>query len=315
MNLRHSNNELPSEKKQFSRSIKAKAFSLGFSAIGIAQAEAVDEETSTHFRRWLADGNHADMHYMSDYLDKRLDPRLLMEGTKSIISVALNYFPSRLLPQDHYQLALYAYGKDYHDIVKMKLHQLASEMGLTNYRAFCDTAPILERYWAVKAGLGWTGRNHQLIIPHAGSSFFLGEIFTDLELEYDHPVASHCGNCHRCIDTCPTGALQDGMEIDANRCLSYLTIEHRGEIPVEFHSLITHCIYGCDHCQQVCPWNRFASPTQEPQLQISEDLMNMTCEQWAHLTPDDYRRIFKGSAVKRAKYEGLMRNIRIAERN
>ena len=298
--------------------IKAEAKSLGFFACGIAKAEAVDSDTADGYRRWIADGGHASMHYLADNIDKRLDPRLLMPGVKSIVCVALSYAPAKTIPADQYQIAYYAYGKDYHDVMKQKLHALASACGITTYRAFCDTAPVLERYWAQRAGLGWIGRNHQLIIPHAGSMFFLGELFVTEELEYDSPVPNRCGRCHACLDACPTSSLiPNSSSLIPTKCLSYLTIEHRGPIP-PLSSIINNqssiinnqsSIYGCDICQLACPWNRFAVPTAEPAFQPSDALLSMTKEKWHHLTEEQYRSLFKGSAVKRAKYEGLMRNI------
>lgn len=293
---------------KLSNDIKAGAQDLGFFACGIARAEAVDEATAAQVRRWLDADGYASMTYMNNYTDKRLDPRLLMDGLKSIVCVALNYTPAKHFPEHEYQLAAYALGSDYHDVVKSKLHTLAATLGITNYRTFCDSAPVLERYWAERAGIGWTGRNHQLIIPHAGSMFFLGELFLDIELEYDRPMPKRCGTCHKCVDACPTGAL--GEMFDADKCLSYQTIENRGTIPDEIASKMGSTIYGCDRCLQTCPWNRFAKPNDTPELQPKEELLNMTKEQWQHLTEDDYRRLFKGSAVKRAKYAGLMRNIK-----
>ena len=289
--------------------IKAEAKSLGFFACGIAKAEAVDSDTADGYRRWIADGGHASMHYLADNIDKRLDPRLLMPGVKSIVCVALSYAPAKTIPADQYQIAYYAYGKDYHDVMKQKLHALASACGITTYRAFCDTAPVLERYWAQRAGLGWIGRNHQLIIPHAGSMFFLGELFVTDTLHYDSPAPNRCGRCHACLDACPTSSIINHQSsFISSRCLSYLTIEHRG--PISHSSfLIPNSIYGCDICQLACPWNRFAVPTTEPAFQPSEALLSMTKEKWHNLTEEQYRILFKGSAVKRAKYSGLMRNI------
>ena len=290
--------------------IKAEARSLGFFTCGIARAEAVDSDTAEGYRRWIADGHHASMQYLADNIEKRLDPRLLMEGVKSIVCVALSYAPAERIPADQYQIACYAYGKDYHDVMKQKLHALAAACGISNYRAFCDTAPVLERYWAQRAGLGWIGRNRQLIIPHAGSMFFLGELFLTEELEYDTPACNRCGRCHACIDACPTQALiPHSSFLNSNKCLSYLTIEHRGPIP-NSSFLIPNSIYGCDRCQDACPWNRFAVPTTEQAFHPSPALMAMTKEAWHNLTIEQYRTLFRGSAVKRAKYEGLMRNIR-----
>lgn len=311
------------DKKELSQRIKAEAKNLGFFACGIAQADAVDPEVVASYKKWIGEGDHATMAYLENYPDKRFDPRLLMDGLKSIVSVALNYAPANRLPDGEPQFAAYALGKDYHDVVKNKLRQLAELLGFEEYRAFCDSAPVLERYWAVKAGLGWTGRNHQLILPHAGSMFFLGELFLPVELVYDEPMASCCGNCHACVDACPTHALR--MEepdatvakhrqvaktcFDARLCLSYQTIENRGDIPHELSDKMGDTIYGCDRCQTACPWNRFSQPNTTPELQPSDELLNMTREDWLALTEEDYRRLFKGSAVKRAKYSGLMRNI------
>ena len=325
----------------FSNSIKAEARRLGFFACGIAKAEPVDDDTARAYKSWLQNGGHADMHYLENYLDKRLDPRLLVPGTKNIICVALCYAPARRIPDDQYQIAAYAYGHDYHDVMKQKLRQLAAfiagngenkeekdEHDQTTHtthpspitQPFCDTAPVLERYWAVRAGLGWIGRNHQLIIPHAGSMFFLGELFVDIELPADTPMPNRCGTCRRCIDACPTHALSQSPStrqslFRGELCLSYHTIENRAdELPPNIARHLGTSIYGCDRCQQVCPWNRFALPATEPLLQPSPELLQMTKEQWEHLTVEDYQRLFKGSAVKRAKYSGLTRNIQAAQK-
>ncbi len=313
---------------------------LGFSAIGFAKAARVSDDQARHLRQWLDNGGNADMAYMKNWYDKRVDPRLLMPGLKTIVSVALNYAPAHTLPKDEPQISAYALGKDYHDIVKSKLFKLAEWLnqrigsedkdGETNnvppsYRVFVDTGPVLERYWAVQAGLGWIGRNHQLIIPHAGSMFFLGELFLDIELPFDSPMPNRCGSCHRCIDACPTGALgtppspndssahHTNGEVagffSASLCLSYQTIENRGKLSETAKQKMGDMFYGCDRCQQACPWNRFAKPNDTPELQPSDELLHMTREKWHELSVDDYRRLFKGSAVKRAKYEGLKRNI------
>lgn len=312
--------------------IKAEAKDLGFFACGIAEACPTDIATATAVRRWIEKGAHAGMAYMAANMEKRLDPRLLMPGAKSMVCVALNYAPALSLPESEPRISAYALGKDYHDIVKDKLRQLAARLQLTpygqegdiSYRIFCDTAPVLERYWAQKAGLGWIGRNHQLIIPHAGSMFFLGEMLLDITLEYDSQTPNRCGKCHACLDACPTGALRkdtsgtkgNGLPYFASSlCISYQTIENRGEIPRHIAEKMQMSIYGCDRCQTACPWNRFASPTGEPLLQPSEELQGMTMERWNRLTVEEYRRLFKGSAVKRTKYEGLTRNIRIVNDN
>lgn len=300
--------------------IKAEASRLGFFVCGFARAEPVSEAMRRHYLGWLADGRNADMAYLGNNLDKRFDPRLLMPGVKTIVVVAQNYFPARRLPEGKPQIADYALGLDYHDIVKQKLRQLAATVGIADYRAFVDTAPVLERYWAVRAGLGWIGKNQQLIIPHAGSEFFLGELFVTVELPPDEPLPNRCGTCHRCVDACPTHALSlpatcvegygDITRFDARLCLSYQTIENRGELTVDAKAAMGDTFYGCDRCQRACPWNRFAKPSTEPLLQPREELLAMTRQKWENLSEEDYRRLFKGSAVKRAKYEGLMRNIK-----
>ncbi|MGI6243146.1 MAG: tRNA epoxyqueuosine(34) reductase QueG [Prevotella sp.] len=302
MSLRHSND------------IKAEAKRLGFFTCGIAKADRVSQEEENHLRSWLADGMNADMEWMNNYLDKRLDPRLLMDGLQSIVSVALSYTPRKTLPANEPQIAAYALGLDYHDVMKQKLRLLAASIygeavENANYRVFVDSGPVLERYWAEQAGLGWIGKNRQLIIPHAGSMFFLGELFLDFETEYDRPAVNRCGNCTKCIDRCPTHALSFSRKFDSNLCLSYQTIENRKELSQEAKKHMGNVIYGCDRCQQVCPWNRFAEPNPTPEFQPKEELLNMTIDKWKQLSVEDYRRLFKGSAVKRVKYRGLMRNI------
>ena len=329
------------------KEIKVEAERLGFFACGIARAEPVDAETAAAVRGWISKGSQATMDYMANYTEKRLNPCLLVPGTKSIVSLAMNYAPAQTMPETEYQLAAYAYGQDYHDVMKAKLRQLAaliankfegesdSEVGendgnstaittpKTNetseeptgeIRVFVDTAPVLERYWAQRAGLGWIGKNHQLIIPRAGSMFFLGEIFLPYEFEsYDSPMPSRCGNCRRCIKACPTCAITDEWGFDSEKCLSYQLIENRGELSEQAKQSMDTTIYGCDRCQTACPWNKFATPNTTPEFQPKSELLAMTKADWHNLTIDEYRALFKGSAVKRVKFDGLKRNISAKE--
>lgn len=301
-----------------SEQLKAEASRLGFFACGLTEARPVDDTTARQYREWIAEGHHASMHYLADHIDKRLDPTLLLEGAQTIICVALNYAPVRRMPDDQYQIAAYAYGQDYHDVLKNRLRQLISSLALhpDEVKIATDTVPILERYWAVEAGLGFIGRNHQLIIPGAGSQFFLGELVTTRPFDhYDHPCTLHCPpQCHRCLDVCPTGALSDTFL--SERCLSYQTIENRDAISPVVAPKLGNTIYGCDRCTRCCPFNLHAPATDIPEFQPQEALLHMQKADWHQLTVDTYRQLFKGSAVKRAKYEGLMRNIRaVADEN
>lgn len=298
-------------------SIKKKAKELGFDACGIAEVSSADTE-ALFFDRWIAEGYHAGMKYMENYRDIRLNPAGLVEGARSVISVALNYYPAQKQSPDAPRISYYAYGKDYHIVLKDKLRQLwqyiteellPSIEPVPEARAFTDSAPLLERYWAWKAGLGWIGKNTNLIIPGKGSFFFLGEIVTTLELDYDSPQENRCGDCRRCLDACPTGALESAGHLNANKCISYLTIEHKGDIPSELASRLGNRLYGCDTCQEVCPWNRFAVPTREEAFTPSPAFLSFKKEDLADFTREDYNRIFARSAVKRAKYEGLIRTI------
>lgn len=293
-----------------SSKIKAEALRLGFFCSGISEAKRVSPEKEQSYREWLSRGFNAGMDYLANNIEKRFDPRLLVEGTKSIVSVAVNYCPAVTFQEGELSLASYALGQDYHDIVKNMLRQLAEAIGAKDYRVFCDSAPVLERYWAEQSGIGWIGRNQQLIIPHAGSMFFLGELFLQEKVDvYDKPIENRCGNCHKCVDACPSGALKGDL-FDAELCLSYQTIENRGELSEIAKQTMGNCFYGCDRCQKACPWNSFSTPTKIPEFTPKEELLNMTREKWENLTIEEYRQLFKGSAVKRAKYEGLMRNIR-----
>lgn len=296
-----------------SADIKQAAQTIGFDACGIAQVATADSEAA-FLDQWLREGNHAGMAYMANHRDIRLDPTRLVEGAKSIISVALNYYPQQKLPPEAPHIAYYAYGKDYHFVVKEMLRELwntlYSEAESAQTRFFTDSAPLLERYWAWKAGLGWIGKNTNLIIPGKGSFFFLGEIVTTLEADrYDSPQKNRCGSCTRCLDSCPTGALGTARKLNAAKCLSYLTIEHRGDIPENEAAHIGNRLYGCDTCQEVCPWNRFARPTRIEAFRPNSGLLALRKEDLKDFSREEYNRIFAKSAVKRAKYEGIIRNI------
>ena len=286
-------------------------------------AEAVDPSTQTVYEQYQADGRLADMDYLARYPHLRFDPTQLLPGCRTIVCVALNYFPTQPLPDDTYQIAYYAYGRDYHDVLRTRLHQLADVITGGNpsaYRVCTDTAPILERYWAVRSGIGFIGRNHTLIIPRLGSYFFLGEILTTFDV-HTHTSTTDlsrmqeaCSRCHRCVDACPTEALRADGTFDARLCLSYLTIEHRGPFTPHQQKMVAsqpapYYIYGCDRCQRCCPHNHRPTPTSEPLLEPNPQLYTMTPTRWQQLSREQYQQLFSHSAVKRAKYEGLMRNI------
>jgi epoxyqueuosine reductase len=295
----------------FSEEIKQHALSLGFDACGICRAEESEQEV--HYRRWLLEECHAGMGYLERNIDKRMDPRLLVEGAKSIISVALNYFPHRFQHEDAPQFAYYAYGEDYHDIVKGKLSRLFDFIKLrfpgVSGRYFSDSAPVLERFWAARSGLGFVGKNTLLIIPGKGSYFFLGELIVDLKLDYDSPVSQNCGKCRRCLDACPTGAIEKPHWVNARKCISYQTIENKGEISPEIVPRLSNNVYGCDICQIVCPWNRYARPHNTPGFNPSDEFLSLDYKRLQEMDEDTYRRIFRRSAVKRAKFAGLKRNV------
>ena len=302
--------------KNIAHSIEAEAVRLGFSACGFAKAELVSEEMMQVLDHWTKNGFHADMSYMERNRHLRLDPTQLVPGCQTLIVVALNYYPKKQLPKGKYQIAYYAYGKDYHRVMKDKLYQLLTYIKTlipdVEGRAFCDTAPLLERYWAVKAGLGLIGRNRQLIIPNKGSYFFLGVLAINKEISsLSHSSIDNvfsCGDCGCCLKACPTGALTlDG--IDCRHCLSYMTIEHQGPIPKVIAQKLGHRIYGCDTCQQVCPHNKNAQPTEEEAFDMSSEVAELNIKDWHELTPERYNVLFKHSAMERAGYEGLMRNI------
>ncbi len=295
--------------------IIAEAERLGFEACGITQATALKEE-SMHVEQWLESGYEGEMGYLTRNKEKRYDPRLLVEGTKSIVTVLYNYFPKQTLgDSDRFKIAKYAYGADYHDVLKRKMRQLLERIEkqtgkLEGTRVFVDSAPVLDRAWAVRCGLGFIGKNTTLIHPKKGSFFFIGHLFLPIELKKTgRPMTNRCGRCTKCLDACPTGALESPFHIDARKCISYLTIEYKGSLAGIDPKSFKGWMYGCDICQDVCPYNRFALPNHEPEFQPSQKLLNMHKDDWIRLSKDEFEALFMHSAVQRAGYEGLKRNI------
>lgn len=294
--------------------LKTKARELGFDFIAVSKAGELTEE-ARKLEKWLNQGLHGQMSYMANHFDKRIDPRKLVDGAKSVVSLLYNYHNPELQKEDDApKISQYAYGKDYHQVVKKKLHTLINylqeEIGDVNGRCFVDSAPVLERDWAKRSGLGWIGKNTLLISREQGSYFFLAELIIDIELDYDGPVKDYCGTCTRCIDACPTDAISpEGYWMDGSKCISYFTIELKEEIPSEMKGKFENWMFGCDICQQVCPWNRFAKKHQEPMFEPHPDLMHMTKADWEEITEDVFRKVFQKSPVKRTKYAGLRRNI------
>ncbi|WP_417943836.1 tRNA epoxyqueuosine(34) reductase QueG [Flagellimonas abyssi] len=292
--------------------IKTEAKRLGFLSCGISEAGFLEEE-APRLEKWLNQNMHGEMQYMENHFDKRLDPTKLVEGSKSVISLLLNYFPSEDQNPDSYKISKYAYGMDYHFVIKDKLKSLLQfiqeEIGDVHGRAFVDSAPVLDKAWAAKSGLGWIGKNSNLLTQQVGSFYFIAELIVDLELAYDTPVTDHCGTCTACIDACPTEAIVQPYVVDGSKCISYLTIELKNEIPSEFDGKLDEWMFGCDVCQDVCPWNRFSKPHSEPLFNPNPDLLSFTKKDWEEITEDVFKKIFKKSAVKRTKLSGLQRNI------
>ncbi|MDX2134402.1 MAG: tRNA epoxyqueuosine(34) reductase QueG [Saprospiraceae bacterium] len=299
--------------------VRAEAERLGFSFVGFARAERL-EQPARRLEAWLNQGAHGRMAWMENYFDLRIDPTKLVPGAKTVICFAFNYFnPDAQNDPDAPRISRYAYGEDYHFVVKRHLKTLLQAMqaqfGDFTGRCFVDSAPVMEREWAERAGLGWNGRHTLTIHPQQGSFFFLAEIICDLDMVYDDPIRDHCGTCRRCIDACPTNAISDsGYWLHADRCISYLTIELRDEIPVEFQGKMENRMFGCDICQDVCPWNRFAKRHQKPAFAPHPDLLHLTRRDWEDITEEVFGRVFKKSAVKRIKYEGLKKNIRFLKK-
>ena len=293
--------------------IKNEAKRLGFLSCGISKADFLEEE-APRLEQWLNKSMHGEMQYMENHFDKRLDPTKLVEDSKSVVSLLLNYFPSEE-PQDKTapKISKYAYGDDYHFVIKEKLKRLLEfiyeEIGEVSGRAFVDSAPVLDKAWAAKSGLGWVGKNSNLITKDTGSFYFIAELIIDLPLNYDNPTTDHCGTCTACIDACPTKAIVDPYVVDGSKCISYFTIELKNELPSSMKGSFDNWMFGCDICQDVCPWNRFSKAHSEPLFNPNDKLLSMSKSEWEEITEELFQEIFKKSAVKRTKFSGLTRNI------
>ena len=299
-------------KQQHTDFIKTEAKRLGFLSCGVSKAQFLEEE-APRLENWLNKQMHGQMHYMENHFDKRLDPTKLVEGSKSVISLLLNYFPVKTQDHETYKLSKYAYGTDYHFVIKDKLksllHAIQGEIGEVEGRAFVDSAPVLDKAWAAKSGLGWIGKHSNLLTQQVGSFYFIAELIIDLELDYDSITTDHCGTCTKCIDACPTKAITEPYVVDGSKCISYFTIELKENIPTEFKGQFEDWMFGCDICQDVCPWNRFSKPHEESLFTPQESLLDMTKRDWQELTQETFSKVFKKSAVKRTKFSGLTRNI------
>ena len=304
--------------EKYSRLIKSKAEKFGFESCGISKAGFLEND-ARFLEKWLNENYHGEMTYMENHFDKRLNPTLLVEGSKSVISLMYNYFPEEEISEiDNLKISKYAYGEDYHEVIKEILREMVTELqdeiGDFGCRIFVDSAPVLERSWAKKSGLGWIGKNANLISKKRGSFFFLAEIICDLELREDHETTDHCGTCRKCIDACPTNAIVSDKIIDGSKCISYATIELKNEIPDYFNDKLENWMFGCDVCQDVCPWNRFSVPHQQAKFKPNNALKNFRKNEWQEITQEIFSEIFRKSPVKRAKFSGLRRNIEVLGR-
>ncbi|MDY8136716.1 tRNA epoxyqueuosine(34) reductase QueG [Aquimarina sp. 2201CG5-10] len=301
-------------KTTYTQFIKSEAKRLGFLSCGISKAEFLEQE-APRLEKWLNQNMHGEMSYMENHFDKRLDPTKLVESSKSVVSLLLNYYPSESQkdPQAP-KISKYAYGTDYHFVIKDKLKQLLQsiqeEIGEVQGRAFVDSAPVLDKAWAAKSGLGWIGKHSNLLTQKVGSFYFIAELIIDLDLEYDSPVTDHCGTCTACIDACPTQAIVQPYVVDGSKCISYFTIELKEELPQSYKDKFDNWMFGCDVCQDVCPWNRFSKPHNEPLFNPKPELLDMTKKDWEEITQEVFSKVFQKSAVKRTKFSGLTRNIR-----
>ena len=299
-------------KKHYTELIKNEAKRLGFISCGISRAEFLEDE-APRLEKWLKMKMNGEMKYMENYFEKRLDPRKLVDDAKSIISLTYNYYPEDLQNKEAPKISKYAYGMDYHYVIKEKLNFfltfIKDKIGNVHGRAFVDSAPILEKAWAAKSGIGWVGKNSNLITKQVGSFYFLAELIVDLDLDYDTIESDHCGQCTACIDSCPTQAITQPYVVDGSKCISYFTIELKENIPKEFKGKFDDWVFGCDVCQDVCPWNKFSKSHKEPLFQSSSELMKMSRDEWNEITEETFNKIFKNSAVKRTGYKGLTRNL------
>ena len=300
-------------KSKYSQFIKAEAKRLGFLSCGISKAEFLETE-APRLENWLNKNMNGEMRYMENHFDKRLDPTKLVDDSKSVISLLLNYYPEETQNTDSFKISKYAYGTDYHfvikDKLKMLLESIQDEIGEVSGRAFVDSAPVLDKAWAAKSGLGWIGKHSNLLTQQVGSFYFIAELIIDLDLEYDHATTDHCGTCTKCIDACPTQAITEPYVVDGSKCISYFTIELKDNLPQEFKGKFDDWMFGCDVCQDVCPWNRFSKSHSEPLFNPHPELLDMTKKDWEEITQDTFQKVFQKSAVKRTKFSGLERNIK-----
>jgi epoxyqueuosine reductase len=307
---------LINNKEKYTQLIKAESKRLGFLSCGISKAGFLEDE-APRLESWLNRNMNGQMSYMGNHFDKRLNPTLLVDGAKSVISLLLNYYPAELQNQDSYKISKYAYGQDYHHVIKEKLtellHFIQTEIGEVSGRAFVDSAPVLDKAWAAKSGLGWIGKNSNLITQKIGSFYFIAELIVDLDLAYDTPTTDHCGSCTACIDSCPTEAIVAPYVVDGSKCISYFTIELKDNLPQDMKGKFNDWMFGCDVCQDVCPWNRFSKPHNEPLFRATPEILSYSKSDWEEITNDTFQKVFKNSALKRTKYEGLLRNINFSK--
>ncbi|MFZ0597799.1 MAG: tRNA epoxyqueuosine(34) reductase QueG [Flavobacterium sp.] len=303
-------------KETYSNFIKSEAKRLGFLSCGISKAGFLEEE-APRLEKWLNNNHHGQMVYMENHFDKRLDPTLLVDDAKSVVSLLLNYYPEETQTQESFKISKYAYGQDYHFVIKEKLkeflHSIQENIGDVSGRAFVDSAPVLDRAWAAKSGLGWIGKSGNLLTQKVGSFYFIAELILDLDLEYDHATTDHCGSCTACIDACPTQAIVAPHVVDGSKCISYYTIELKENIPYEMKGKFDEWMFGCDTCQDVCPWNRFSKPHSEPLFNPNPELLSFSKKDWIEITEETFRAVFKNSPIKRTKFDGLRRNVKFLE--